>query len=68
MARNSYVDETLFGCSARSPKACGSPSSASGASPCRGSPAAAKAVSPLAAGKGGAVVLSKSHLDRMMQV
>ncbi|KAI7840290.1 hypothetical protein COHA_006072 [Chlorella ohadii] len=67
VARNSYVDETLFGCSARSPKACGSPSSASGASPCRGSPAAAKAVSPLAAGKGGAVVLSKSHLDRMMQ-
>lgn len=62
MARNSYVDERLFGCAApRSPKACSSPKASAGASP-------AKAASPCAAAKGGAVLLSKAHLDRMMQV
>lgn len=68
MARNSYVDETLFGCSTRSPKACGPHAPAGGPSPCRGSPAAAKAAAPIAVGKGGAVLLSRAHLDRMMQV
>ena len=79
LARNSYVDESLFGCSHRPASAgkgkpaspsvgakavCGAAASASAsASPLRGSPAAAPAL-----GKEGVVVLSQAQLDRMREV
>lgn len=70
MARNSYVDETLFGALTRA-KSEGTPSPAKcgGASPKRGAACApASPASPGAIVKGGTVLLSKSQLERMMQV
>lgn len=69
VARNSYVDETLFGSSARAKSAGASPAKCGGASPKRGAACAPGSPgSPGAVCKGGAVLLSKSQLERMMQV
>ena len=67
---NSYVDETLFGAAAS--KGCTSPKSRTCGSPGKpgarggGSPCAAPAATPTV--RSGAVTLSKSQLDRMLQV
>lgn len=69
LARNSYVDETLFGCSSALRTA--SPSkTAAGGRACSG--CGSRARSPAFAASSivgdGTMVLSKSQLDRMMQV
>lgn len=69
VARNSYVDDTLFGCSkaacTRSPgKLAGAPCAGSSPSPTRRPVATASHI----VGRDGSVMLSKSQLDRMMQV
>ncbi len=70
VARNSYVDETLFGCSSALRTA--SPSkTAAGSRACSGcgSPARSPAFAASSiVGRDGTMVLSKSQLDRMMQV
>ncbi|PSC68396.1 flagella associated [Micractinium conductrix] len=70
VAKNSYVDETLFGCSSRSSPA-GSPAKQKGLSAAgsgAASPACTRSPGPaVALARDGTVMLSKSHLDRMMQ-
>jgi hypothetical protein len=72
-AKNSYVDETLFG----SVRACGSTKSSGSASPTRGgmrsgsisgSPRCAVGKAAGSPGKAGNVLLTRSQLDRMLEV